>query len=76
MTEQKDTENGLRVDVINLSYSLESNQQTSLLWGKQHNSKKLKKLLSNISFTVEKGELCGLMGSSGAGKRFLFCSVV
>eukprot|EP01035_Chromulina_nebulosa_P030458 gene30458-40472_t len=64
--------NGLRVEVINLSYSLESNQQSLFPWEKHNNWKKKSiQLLSNISFIVEKGELCGLMGSSGAGKSTL-----
>ena len=58
---------GLRVEVLNLSYSLKLDQQCSLWLRKQRRHGK--QLLSNISFSVEKGELCGLMGSSGAGKR-------
>jgi len=68
--------NGLRVEVINLSYSLESNQQSSIPWEKHNNWKKKSiKLLSNISFIVEKGELCGLLGSSGAGKRYMYAYI-
>ncbi len=72
MSEHNDYKDGLRVEVINLSYSLESNEQSSFPWEKQKNWKKKSiQLLSNISFIVEKGELCGLMGSSGAGKRYV-----
>ena len=73
MSEHNNNEkNGLRVEVINLSYSLESNHPYSFPREKQNNWKKMSiQLLSNISFIVEKGELCGLMGSSGAGKRYM-----
>ncbi len=54
---------GVRLDVRNVSYSVFSN-------GKD------KKLLRNISFRLDPGEMCALMGSSGAGKRFLFYFVL
>jgi ABC-type glutathione transport system ATPase component len=47
---------GVRLDVVNVSYSLKING-------------KLRPLLRNVSFRVLPGELCALMGSSGAGKR-------
>ena len=77
MSEHNNNEkNGLRVEVINLSYSLESNHQSSFPWEKQNNWKKMSiQLLSNISFIVEKGELCGLLGSSGAGKRYMYAYI-
>jgi ABC-type glutathione transport system ATPase component len=56
-------DDGVRLDVINLSYSLKINN-------------KLKALLKNISFRVYPGELCALMGSSGAGKRYMLKNIV
>ena len=47
---------GAKVDVVDLSYSI-------LLNGK------MKRLLKNVSFTIQSGDLCALMGPSGAGKR-------
>jgi ABC-type multidrug transport system ATPase subunit len=45
-----------RLDLINVCYSIPFK-----------NSDKV--LLRNISFTLHSGELCALMGPSGAGKR-------
>ena len=48
--------NGVQIDVKTLSYSVLVNN-------------KMKQLLKNVSFTLEKGSMCALMGPSGAGKR-------
>lgn len=62
---------GLRVDVDNLTYGI-------YVEGERR-EKRYKKLLSKVSFNVESGEYCALMGSSGAGKRqeimFKACSI-
>lgn len=47
---------GVHIDVKNLSYSVDL-------------GKKTKNLLKNVSFALEPGTLCALMGPSGAGKR-------
>ena len=49
-------EEGVRLDAINISYSINVNG-------------KPKQLLRDISLRLNSGELCALMGSSGAGKR-------
>jgi len=51
------------VEVKNISYSVGSN----LLSGK----KNAKKILKNISFAVERGEIVGIAGQSGSGKTTL-----
>jgi len=45
-----------KVDVVDLCYSVELNG-------------KMKRLLKNVSFNLDSGNLCALMGPSGAGKR-------
>jgi ABC-type multidrug transport system ATPase subunit len=50
------TNMGVRLDVRDVSYSV-------FYGGKE------KKLLRNINMRLEPGEMCALMGSSGAGKR-------
>ena len=47
---------GVEVDVKNLNYSVIVNKQT-------------RKLLRDVTFHLEPGEMCALMGPSGAGKR-------
>lgn len=49
-------EEGVRLDVVDVSYSLNIDG-------------KMRQLLRNVSFQLNPGELCALMGSSGAGKR-------
>jgi ABC-type multidrug transport system ATPase subunit len=51
-----DNNSGVRLDVRDVSYSV-------MVSGKE------KCLLRNINMRVEPGEVCALMGSSGAGKR-------
>jgi ABC-type multidrug transport system ATPase subunit len=48
--------NGVHIDVSKLSYSVVIGKTT-------------KNLLNNVSFSLEPGNLCALMGPSGAGKR-------
>lgn len=47
---------GVHIEVKNLSYSVDLGKTT-------------KNLLKNVSFALEPGTLCALMGPSGAGKR-------
>ena len=47
-----------RLDVVNLSYRVVDPR-----------TKKEKKLLRGITFSVHPGDLCAIMGPSGAGKR-------
>jgi len=47
---------GAKVDVVDLCYSVALNG-------------KMKRLLKNVSFNLDSGNLCALMGPSGAGKR-------
>jgi ABC-type multidrug transport system ATPase subunit len=47
---------GAKVDVVDLCYSVALNG-------------KMKRLLTNVSFNLDSGNLCALMGPSGAGKR-------
>ena len=59
-----DVEEGVRLDAIKLSYSVKVQGKT-------------KQLLRDITLRLDSGELCALMGSSGAGKRYektYFCS--
>jgi ABC-type multidrug transport system fused ATPase/permease subunit len=53
----KDDSGGVQLDVVGVSYSIYVN-------------KKEKKLLKNVSLRLEPGEMCALMGPSGAGKRY------
>ena len=48
---------GVHIDVANVSYSVKL--------GKNN----VKNLLKNVSFSLEPGNMCALMGPSGAGKR-------
>ena len=48
---------GAKVDVTDLCYSVVVNG-------------KMKRLLKNVSFNLDPGNLCALMGPSGAGKRY------
>ena len=50
------------MDILNLTYKAALNKT---FFGKFQT----RKLLSNITFSVKCGELCALMGPSGAGKR-------
>ena len=47
---------GVAVDIKNVSYSVFINGEE-------------RKLLQNISFHLDAGDMCALMGASGAGKR-------
>ena len=47
---------GAKVDVVDLCYSIALNG-------------KMQRLLKNVSFNLDSGNLCALMGPSGAGKR-------
>ena len=51
--------NGAKVDVTDLCYSVVVNG-------------KMKRLLKNVCFNLDPGDLCALMGPSGAGKRYYF----
>jgi ABC-type multidrug transport system fused ATPase/permease subunit len=51
---------GAKLDAIDLCYSI-VNQKG-----------KMKRLLKNVSFSLEPGDMCALMGPSGAGKRYSF----
>ena len=51
--------NGAKVDVTDLCYSVVVNG-------------KMKRLLKNVCFNLDPGDLCALMGPSGAGKRYLY----
>lgn len=51
---------GVQVDISDLSYSV-------FMDGVE------KKLLQHVSFHLEPGDMCALMGASGAGKRFDIC---
>ena len=33
---------------------------------------KLKRIVKNVNFGLEAGDMCALMGPSGAGKRYVF----
>jgi ABC-type glutathione transport system ATPase component len=50
-------ENGPRVDAINLCYTI------------SNGNAKIQRILRRVSFTVLEGEMCALIGPSGAGKR-------
>ena len=55
---------GVQVDVCDVCYSV-------FLGGEE------KKLLQHVSFHLEPGDMCALMGASGAGKRsFYFLSLL
>jgi ABC-type multidrug transport system fused ATPase/permease subunit len=51
---------GAKLDAIDLCYSI-VNQKG-----------KMKRLLKNVSFSLEPGDMCALMGPSGAGKRYRY----
>jgi ABC-type lipoprotein export system ATPase subunit len=53
----------IKIDAVDLSYSVYFN-------GKRH------ALLKNINFHLNRGDMCALMGPSGAGKRFWDCYCV
>lgn len=48
---------GFKVDAVDLCYAI------------VNQAGKMKRLLKNVSFCLEPGDLCALMGPSGAGKR-------
>ena len=48
---------GAKVDAVDICYSI-------VLKGK------LKRILKNISFGLEPGDMCAIVGPSGAGKRY------
>jgi ABC-type multidrug transport system ATPase subunit len=50
---------GVQIDAMNLSYSVYFNR-------------KRQALLRNVNFHLDPGDMCALMGPSGAGKRFAF----
>lgn len=50
-------EKSLRIDVVDLTYGVVNEQ------------KKVKRLLKNVSLSMQSGNMCALMGPSGAGKR-------
>jgi ABC-type multidrug transport system ATPase subunit len=54
-----DTQKGMKIDVSKLCYGLYLGT----------NQKYFKKILNDISFRLDKGTLCALMGPSGSGKR-------
>lgn len=58
---------GVQVDIGDVCYSVFLNGEE-------------KKLLQHVSFHLEPGDMCALMGASGAGKRlvssFLHCSLL
>ncbi len=47
----------LRIDVVELTYGVINEQ------------KKVKRLLKNVTLSIQSGNMCALMGPSGAGKR-------
>ena len=47
----------IRMDVVDLTY------------GVVNDKKEVKRLLKNVSLTLQSGNMCALMGPSGAGKR-------
>ncbi len=47
----------LRLDVVELTY------------GVVNQERKIKRLLKNVTLSLESGNMCALMGPSGAGKR-------
>jgi ABC-type glutathione transport system ATPase component len=47
----------IRLDVVELTYGVVNEQ------------KKVKRLLKNVSLSIQSGNMCALMGPSGAGKR-------
>ena len=55
-TSSKNAIKGAKLDIIELCYSVVINN-------------KLKKILKNVSFSLEPGTMCALMGPSNAGKR-------
>lgn len=50
---------GIQLDVVNVSYSITLKKKPLTE----------KRLLKNINFRLDPGEMCALMGPSGAGKR-------
>lgn len=52
-------EKGARLDAVDLTYSVVVKD-------------KVKRILKHVSFGLEPGDLCAVMGSSGAGKRLVF----
>ena len=50
--------NGAKVDCVDLCYSVTFGTT-------------VKKILRNVSFSLDPGEMCALMGPSGAGKRYV-----
>jgi len=50
--------NGAKVDCVDLCYTVTFGDT-------------VKKILKNISFSLDPGEMCALMGPSGAGKRLV-----
>jgi ABC-type glutathione transport system ATPase component len=49
----------LRIDVVELTYGVINEQ------------KKVKRLLKNVTLSIQSGNMCALMGPSGAGKRLV-----
>ena len=60
-TPKLSTSSGVRLDVIDVSYSLTAGNIEKLL-------------LQNVNLMLEPGDMCALMGPSGAGKRCM-CTV-
>ena len=56
-SDSKTIGNSIKVDVTDLCYSVVVNG-------------KMKRLLKNVCFNLDPGDLCALMGPSGAGKRY------
>ena len=51
------TKRGAKVDAVDLCYSIVVNG-------------KMQRILKNVSFGLDSGDMCALMGPSGAGKRY------
>lgn len=54
---QSTQQTGISVDVVNISYCVTVNG-------------KVKQLLRDVNLSLQTGEMCALMGPSGAGKRY------
>lgn len=57
MAQEPDASRRIKIDVVDLTY------------GVMNEAKKVKRLLKNVSLSLESGNMAALMGPSGAGKR-------
>ena len=52
------SQKGAKLDVTDMCYAIVNSKG------------KMKRILKNVGFSLEPGDMCALMGPSGAGKRY------